>query len=254
MQPIISVNNLSFGYTKTDTALRNISFSVLKGSYVAIAGPNGAGKTTLIRVLLGLATPYTGDITLFETPQTSFSSWERIGYLPQHTGHFNPLFPATVSEIVRSGLLAEKRFPKRYNAQDKTRVQDALARVGMTDKSDTSVHALSGGQKQRMLLARAIVARPDLLILDEPSTALDQETRSHIFSFLKDEHARGVTILMITHDTAHIGQYADTLLFLDKTVIFSGPFDGSCKDSALRNYFGGDIAGEHLFNHPHTEH
>ena len=252
MEPILSVDHLSFSYGNADVALRDVSFNVMPGSYVAIAGPNGAGKTTLINVLLRLATPYTGTVTLFGTPHASFDAWHRIGYLPQHTTHFNPLFPATVAEVVRSGLLAEKTFPKRYTENDMSRVRDALAHVGMAEHAETSIHALSGGQKQRMFLARAIVGLPDMLILDEPSTALDPETRSHIFSFLKDEHARGVTILMITHDTAHIGQYADTLLFLDRRVIYTGPFNTCCKDTDLRAYFGGTDAGEHLFNHPHT--
>jgi zinc transport system ATP-binding protein len=252
MQSILSVNNLSYSYDSTGDTLHDVSFDIAPGSYVALAGPNGAGKTTLVKVLLGLAAPYRGDITLFDTPHRSFSDWASIGYLPQHTGHINPLFPATVFEIVRSGLLAGKSFPQHFTKDDTEKVHEALTRVRMENHADTSIHALSGGQTQRVLLARAIVARPKLLILDEPSTALDPETRSHIFSFLKEEHARGVTILMVTHDTAHIGQYADTLLFLDRSVVFFGPFATCCKDEALRGYFGGSDAGEHIFTHPHT--
>lgn len=252
MQPILSVKHLSYTYDTTSDALRDVSFDISPGSYVAIAGPNGAGKTTLVKVLLELNAPYTGNISLFDTPLESFSAWEKIGYLPQHTNHIHPLFPATVFEIVRSGLIAGKSFPKHYTKEDDEKTLDTLARVHMEKHAHISIHALSGGQKQRVLLARAIVARPKLLILDEPSTALDPETRSHIFSFLKEEHERGITILMITHDTAHIGQYADTLLFLDQTVVFFGAFDTCCKDTVLRNYFGGANASEHLFNHPHT--
>ena len=253
MEPILSVTHLSYGYDVGDTVLHDVSFDVAVGSYLAIAGPNGSGKTTLAKIILGLNAPYKGTISLMGTPHKAFTDWHHIGYLPQHTDDIHPLFPATVFEVVRSGLISCKSFPKRYTKEDEEKVLDALARVSLEEQARTSIHALSGGQKQRTLLARAIVARPKLLILDEPSTALDPETRSHIFSFLQEEHSRGVTILMITHDTAHIGQYADTLLFLDRKVVYAGGFDGCCTDTSLRAYFGSDAAGEHLFNHPHHD-
>ena len=158
---ILAVKNVSFSYG-AEEALRDVSFDVQKGDYVGLAGPNGAGKTTLIKVLLGLIDGYTGSAELFGLGLRNFSAWNRVGYLPQRVNAFNPLFPATVKEVVGLGLLSKKSFPKRFTAADEVRILQTLDLMGAADLGDKLVGELSGGQQQRVFLARALAPDPEL--------------------------------------------------------------------------------------------
>jgi zinc transport system ATP-binding protein len=238
MEPIISINNLYFGYGKAEV-LCNISFTVEQGDYIALVGPNGAGKTTLIKNILGLVNRYDGNIKLFGQNRHSFIDWKRIGYLPQRNNLFNPLFPATVKEVVGLGLLSEKPFPKRFHAADVTQINLTLELMGITDLKNKLVGELSGGQQQRVFLARALVANPALLILDEPSAALDPRSRDSFFELMQTLNLdKKITIILITHDPAQIGQYANKLLYLDKKIVFYGSFADFCKSDEMNQYFG----------------
>ncbi|MFA7009394.1 MAG: metal ABC transporter ATP-binding protein, partial [Elusimicrobiales bacterium] len=168
MTTILSVKNMSLRYD-AEEVLRDVSFTVQKGDYIGLAGPNGAGKTTLIKAILGLTDKYTGAVELFGREMRGFDSWDRVGYLPQRVNAFNPLFPATVKEVVGLGLLSKKRFPKRFTKDDAARIREALELMGIADLGEKLVGELSGGQQQRVFLARALAPDPELLILDEPS-------------------------------------------------------------------------------------
>lgn len=246
---IIEVKNLSFRYG-TAPVLEDLSFSLEKGAYVALAGPNGAGKTTLIKLLLGLETPASGTIRILDQDLKKFSSWEKIGYLPQRVNTFNPLFPATVREVVELGLLAAKRYPKKSSRADLKKISETLELLNIRDLENKPVADLSGGQQQRVFLARALVSNPEILILDEPSTALDPETREQFFAILKKLNTeQGVTVIIITHDTSDIGQYAAELLYLDKQIIFFGLFADFCHSEKMEKYFG--HFSHHLICHQH---
>ncbi|BFD24849.1 MAG: metal ABC transporter ATP-binding protein [Candidatus Parcubacteria bacterium] len=241
---IVSVKNLTFAYL-TNPVLENVSFAIEAGDFVALAGPNGAGKTTLVRLLLGLNQGATGDIQLFGKPLAKFSDWSKIGYLPQRVNKFNPLFPATVSEVV--GLGFKKRGPKHKEA-----INRALEFLEIDNLHDRPVASLSGGQQQKVFLARALVNQPELLILDEPSSALDPESRHSFFSALKKlNQEQGVTIIMITHDSASAGDYAKKLLYLDKTLIFFDSFRVFCQSEEMHSRFGGFL--QHLICHQHQD-
>jgi zinc transport system ATP-binding protein len=250
MSTILSIKNLSFSYDTTEV-LSGVSFDINKGEYVALAGPNGAGKTTLVRVILGLEHKQAGTIEILGQDSEAFSEWGRIGYLPQEVNVFNPLFPATVKEVIGLGLLSQKSFPKKFTRSDETRILKTLEFMEIIHLKDKLVGELSGGQQQRVFLCRALVSDPELLILDEPSTALDPQTREHFFVLAerlnKDEH---VTLIIITHDTADIGQYAGKLLYLDKRVIFYGGFADFCQSKEMERYFG--PFSQHLICHQHT--
>lgn len=238
MTPILSISNLSYEYGKVEV-LSNINFMVDQGDYIALVGPNGAGKTTLIKNILGLTNRYNGTIELFGINRHDFIDWKRIGYLPQRSNVFNPLFPATVKEVVGLGLLSQKQFPKRYDAADFEQINQTLDLMGIIDLKDKLVGELSGGQQQRVFLARAMVTNPDLLILDEPSTALDPQSRGSFFTLMQTlNQGRKITIILITHDPAHIGQYANKLLYLDKKIVFYGSFTDFCKSEEMNRYFG----------------
>lgn len=249
MNAIVSIKNLCFGYGPVE-ALHDVSFDVEKGDYVAVAGPNGAGKTTLIKNMLGLAVGSSGTVELFGRNIKRFDRWDRVGYLPQNVGSFNPLFPATVREVVGLGLLSRKRFPKIFVAGDFEKILRVLDVMGISDLGDRPASELSGGQQQRMFLARALVADPELLILDEPATSLDPQSRENFYQFIRTLNKdRGITILLNTHDTAQTGKYADKLLYLDKKLVFYGRFDDFCRSGEMTKYFG--HFSQHLICHQH---
>jgi zinc transport system ATP-binding protein len=249
VENILSVADLSFGYGAVE-ALRDVSFEVRKGDYIGLAGPNGAGKTTLIRAILGLTDGYTGSVSLFGGEARDFNAWHRIGYLPQRVNVFNPLFPATVKEVVGLGLLSRKKFPKRFGPDDNGKILRSLELMGIAGLSGKPVAELSGGQQQRVFLARALASDPELLIMDEPSTALDPVSRESFYDIIKKlNKEKGITCVLITHDTAQIGRYADKLLYLDKKVIFYGRFGDFCQSPEMTSYFG--EFSQHLICHQH---
>ncbi len=249
MSSVLFVKNLYCSYGSVEV-LSDVSFDVEKGDYIGLAGPNGAGKTTLVKTVLGLSEKFRGIIKLFGQDLKSFNGWGRVGYLSQRVTAFNPLFPAAVKEVVRLGLLSQKEFPKRFDRADDAKIKQALDLMGIADLHSKPVSDLSGGQQQRVFLARALVSDPELLILDEPGTALDPQSREDFFEFIKGlNRDRGITVILITHDTAQIGQYANKLLYMDKKVVFYGSFADFCKSTEMHQYFG--HFSQHLICHQH---
>lgn len=245
----LAIRNLRAGYHGSE-ALRDVTFSVNRGDYLGICGPNGSGKSTLVKVILGLVTPQAGEISLLGTPRDSFKEWRRIGYLPQGLQFFNPHFPATVDEVIRLGRLSGKSFPRRFGREDTLAVERTMDWMGIGHIRGRMIGELSGGLRQRVLLARALVNEPELLVLDEPTTALDPETRESFYKLIYEmNRERGTTVLLVTHDTATIGKYATHLLYLDKKVIFCGDFDDFCNSSEMTGLFGEH--GQHLVCHRH---
>ncbi|WP_243372751.1 metal ABC transporter ATP-binding protein [Geotalea sp. SG265] len=245
----LSVMGLCAGYQGADV-LQDVSFAVQAGDYVGVVGPNGSGKSTLVKSLLGLVKAEKGVVSLFGTPFPRFRDWRRIGYLPQGLQFFNPNFPASVFEVVRLGRLAGKGFPRRFDKEDAAAVEKTLQWMDIAHISGKMIGELSGGLRQRVLLARALVSEPDLLVLDEPTTALDPETREHFYELLRDmnrEHK--TTVILVTHDTGTIGRYATKLLYLDKRVVFYGDFDQFCKSTEMTGFFG--EKAQHVVCHRH---
>lgn len=249
MDNVLEIKELSFTYDGLPV-IDNLSLSVKKGSFIALAGPNGAGKTTLAKLILSLERPNSGTIKIFGESEKKNIPWKKIGYLAQRSNLSNPLFPARVREVVSMGLLSSKKYPKKINKTDENKIEETLSLLGILDLKNKSVNRLSGGQQQRVFLARALVNNPELLIMDEPSTALDPETRAGFFDLIKKlNQDKGITIIMITHDTAQAGQYADQLLYLDKKIIFFGLFADFCHSPEMEKYFG--HFAQHLICHQH---
>ncbi|CAH2031801.1 metal ABC transporter ATP-binding protein [Trichlorobacter ammonificans] len=233
-----------------ENVLEEVSFSVPAGAYVGIVGPNGSGKSTLVKALLGLVPRAAGSISLFDTPLEQFRQWQLVGYLPQNLGPLTPSFPATVTEVVRLGLLAGKGFPRRMQQQDHRRVEEVLGLLGIAHLGKRLIGELSGGQQQRALLARALVASPRLLILDEPTAALDPEIREQFYALVGDmNRTTNTTVLLVTHDIGVIGTHASRMLYLDKTVLFWGGFDEFCYSPEMTAFFGEHA--QHLICHRH---
>lgn len=246
---IIRTEGLACSY-RAGRVLEDISISVEAGDYVGIVGPNGSGKSTLVQALIGLCSISEGSASLFGVPCGRFAEWGRIGYLPQDLRLLNPVFPATVAEAVGLGLLSRKRFPRKLNRLDRDRVEATLETLGVQDLRGKLIGELSGGQQQRVLLARALVNDPELLILDEPTAALDPETRERFYQQIGEiNRSRGVTVLLVTHDTGAIGLHATKMLYLDKRVIFYGSFEEFCCSEEMSAIFGAH--SQHLMCHRH---
>lgn len=245
----MEINGLNCSYNGMEV-LSNISFRVAAGDYIGIVGPNGSGKSTLIRSILGLMSSAGGAITLFGSPLNTFSQWHRIGYLPQRIKLFNPNFPGTVAEIVKLGLLTEGRKACPSAPNNKGAIDAALEMMGIAHLKKRLIGDLSGGQQQRVLLARAMVNRPEILILDEPTTALDPETREIFYSLVESVNRKeGTTVILVTHDTWSIGKYASRFLYVDKKIIFDGSFDDFCHSDEMTAFFGEHA--QHLICHRH---
>jgi zinc transport system ATP-binding protein len=245
---VISAEGLTFGY-EAKAVLQNVSFSVAPGDYVGLVGPNGSGKSTLVRLVLGLEAPAAGRVCLFGEPSGTFRDWRRIGYLPQKSAALARFFPATVQEIVGLGLVP-KGPDGRHRSHARKAVERAMELVDIAGIGDKLIGALSGGQQQRVLLARALVKEPELLILDEPTLAVDPEIRERFLDVLSGlNRDGGVTVLLVTHDTGSIGKYAKKLLYLEGEVVFYGGFDEFCLSEEMTKVFGS--FAQHLICHRH---
>lgn len=249
---VLEVTDLSVRYQGAEV-LSGLTFDIEQGDYVGIVGPNGSGKTTLIRCSLGLVPASAGTIRLFGLSHDRFSDWHKIGYAPQASESRHQGFPATVAEIVATGLLSRKRFPKRFRRQDHDAVDQALALLGIEDLKRNMITQLSGGQRHRVLLARALVADPELLLLDEPTAAVDPTTRGRFYEMLEALNRKArKTILIVTHDLGTVGQYAAKLLYLDQRLVFFGSFEQFCRSDRMAEYFGQNT--QHLMCHQHDQH
>src|SRR3954452_22973115 len=204
MQAIIEIKQLSYRYEK-ESVLEDITITVPDGSFLAIVGPNGSGKSTLLKLILGLLKPQKGDIFLFGQEINKFKDWHKIGYVSQKANSFNSGFPATVFEVVASGLTKKLGMFKFFKKEHSQKVNEALDAVGMKRFSNRNIGELSGGQQQRVFIARALVSEPSLLILDEPTVGVDAENVNNFYQMLGDlNKSHDITLLLVTHDIGTI--------------------------------------------------
>lgn len=230
---ILTVTDLDFKYGKIPI-LKNLNFELEEGDYLGIIGPNGSGKTTLIKVLLNLLSPSSGKVVYHQ----NILEDNALGYVPQKTFGDHHNFPATVKEIVRTGLLANKGFMKFYNQEDSDTVIETLERLKISDLKDRKIGELSGGQQQRVLLARSLVSNPRLLILDEPTSALDPEIREDFYQVLEEINKSGVTIILISHDLSAIEKYLSKILLLDRKILYFGSQKDFNESMGFKQYNG----------------
>jgi zinc transport system ATP-binding protein len=185
--------------------LRGVDLTVRRGEVVAILGANGSGKSTLIKAVLGLVPLSAGSVTLFGTREQAGKrrgqrdAWRRIGYVPQRLGAGSGV-PATVTEVVSSGRLARRGLLRPIRAADRTAVAAALSAVGLADRASAPVSTLSGGQQQRTLIARALAADPELLVLDEPTAGVDAASQAAFADALVSFVDGGGTVVLVAHE------------------------------------------------------
>ena len=209
--PLLKADNLKLGYDSVPVA-ENITFSVNKGDYLCVIGENGSGKTTLIKALTGLVKPLSGNI------EFGVGSL-KIGYLPQQT-ELQRDFPASVKEIVMSGFAGNGVFHPFYSKKEKETARRFAERLGISKLWQCCYRELSGGQQQRVLLARALCASGNLLLLDEPAAALDAEAANEMYELISSVNRDGTAVIMVTHDIKSALKYSNLILKIGNEIFF----------------------------------
>jgi len=212
-EPIVEIRDVSFSYNG-QRVLRDVNLTIRQGDFVAIIGPNGGGKTTLLKLMLGLLTPEHGTIRVLGKPPAKAS--RGIGYVPQDL-HINRSFPATVADIVQMGRWEPKKRWIRSSAEGRRQAFAALDQMGMSRFADRKIGELSGGQCQRVLIARALVANPQLLLLDEPTTSIDTRGQADFYRLLQELNHE-VTIVVVSHDLLVISTYVQSVACVNQTL------------------------------------
>jgi zinc transport system ATP-binding protein len=242
---VLTFENVSFSYGSTPI-LENVSFSIAERESVCIVGPNGGGKTTLVRLILGLLEPTSGVIRVFG--QSPKAARRRIGYMPQHL-LYDPLFPVTVRDIVLMGRLRTGGLRGLFgwpNGEDRDAALESLRQVGMEEFSRRPFSSLSGGQRQRVLIARALAGRPDLLLLDEPTSNVDTLIEAQLLSLLRELNDR-MTIAMVTHDLGFVSEMVEKVVCVNRRVAVHPTND-------ISGEIIHDIYGGHVRMVQHNEH
>jgi zinc transport system ATP-binding protein len=217
----VELDKVGFAYEHGPPVLRDVDLQVEAGEFLAIAGPNGGGKTTLLRVALGLERATTGRALLFGEPADRFRNRARLGYLAQRA-QLGVQAPATVREVVSAGRAPLNRFG-RLSADDKEAIDQAIERVGLAPLAKRPLTRLSGGQQQRAFIAKALVADPTLLALDEPTAGVDVEAQEALADLLARLHGElGVTILFVSHEFGAIEHVVERLVLVRETIVFDG--------------------------------
>ncbi len=248
--PLVSVQDVSFGYDRK-AVLESVSLDIQAGDFLAVLGPNGSGKKTLLRLILGLLRPRQGRIFVEGSPPSDCQKRGLIGYVPQKAARLDALFPATVEETVAMAFQTAPGRVLSLGGRRKKReaVRWALTMVGMEGERSRRIGRLSGGQQQRVFIARALVNRPRLLILDEPTTGVDVETQEHFYEMLWGFNRReGITIVLVTHDIGIVDRHVNKVACLNQRLTYHGSHEDFCRSEAFRQMIAG---GHHLVSHRH---
>ncbi len=227
----VTARDLVLGYDSV-LAIRQSTFEIPRGRVTAIIGPNGSGKSTLLNAIAGLTQPMSGSIEVLP----GLRDEPRISYVLQTT-KVNDSLPVSVAEVVTMGLYARVGALGRFDQDDRDAVSEAMRRVGITDLAGRHLHALSGGQRQRVFVAQGLVQEHDLLLLDEPLTAIDLPTALAIDEVIHDEIERGCTVVLTTHDLSE-AQVADNVILLSGRVVANGTPDIVLTADNLRDAYG----------------
>lgn len=214
---VVCLHDVSFAYDRRP-AISHVTLHVKRGNTLGVIGPNGGGKSTLMKLMLGVIKPDSGEVTILgKPPQTACRDGGLVGYVPQRHA-IDWTFPISVRQVVQLGRIGKKGV-FGFSRDDKASVNDALAAVDMAHLADQPIGGLSGGQQQRVFIARALVAKPQILFLDEPTTGIDQHGQEK-FAQLLDSLKRkfGLTLIMVTHDLRAAVASCDRVACLNRTL------------------------------------
>ena len=212
-QILLSLSHVSASY-EGKKVLDDVSLSVSQNDFLGIVGPNGGGKTTLVKLMLGLKQPDAGTVAYWRGGQKVGEL--AVGYLPQYS-HIDRQFPISVREVVLTGLGNKKPLLAHFNARHRQMVDEALRRLDLTPLASRHIAALSGGQLQRVLLARAIVSKPDILVLDEPNTYMDRHFQQDMYALLHDLNT-DCAVVIVSHDMEAVRQHAREVVYVNRAV------------------------------------
>ena len=219
---VVELEDVAFAHG-ADPVLDGVSLTVRRGEFLGLVGPNGSGKTTLLRVLLGLLAPTRGRVRLFGQDVRAFRQWWRVGYVPQRPAALAGGFPATVEGVVATGLVAIGRASAAARPRSP---REALALVGMEHLAGRPIGRLSGGQQQRVFLARALVGRPEVVLLDEPAGGVNPALIERIADLVRELNAEGKTFIIFEHNMDLVMSLSDHVVVFDRgRPIAEGPPD-----------------------------
>jgi zinc transport system ATP-binding protein len=241
VNPVVEIRDLSLKYPNGVTALQEINLDVNPKDFIALIGPNGAGKSTLLKVILGLIKPTSGTINLhlanefalnlhpkrslpqIFAPSEFNGNLKYVGYVPQIAQARDPTLPFSVYETVMLGRTPLKGLFHRIGAIDRQAVNETLKLFGIYELKDRKIGQLSGGQSQRVFLAKAMVAEPNLLLLDEPTSGVDAASKRDFYNILERLNKQtGITIILSSHDIGVITKIANRVLCINKSQFFCG--------------------------------
>lgn len=213
LSPVVAVEGVSFSFGDV-RVLEDVNLEIRQDDFLALIGPNGGGKSTLVRLILGLLKPSSGTIrVLGETPKRAAP---RVGYVPQHA-HFDRGFPASVWDVVAMGRMSGQRIGRRYTAEDRAAVEDVLAQMDLRELARRPLRALSGGELQRVLVARALVCDPKLLLLDEPTSSVDSRLEAAFYERL-EVLSKSIPVVLVSHDLGFISTYIKRVACLNRRI------------------------------------
>lgn len=255
MHPLVELSDVTFGYA-SQPVLEGINLHLHPGQFAAVVGPSGAGKTSLLRLLLGTLRPNRGRIALHGKGRAL-----QVSYVPQiESVDWN--FPVTVEQVVLMGRAGRAGLWPWPSTHERQRMAEILDELGIGELAQRHIRELYGGQQQRVFLARALIAEPDLLVLDEPTTGLDLRTAETILHLLAHLNQHGMTVLLTSHDLNAVAAHLPWVICLNRRIIAEGPPERIFTEEILNRTYQGDMLvvrqdGVLLVQqrpHPHTVH
>ena len=240
-RPVIGLEGVTFSYNGSPV-LEDITLSVEEHDFLSIVGPNGGGKTTILKLVLGLVKPAKGRVSVFGLPPEK--ARRRIGYMPQATA-LDKLFPVSVMDVVLMGRLGAGARFGFYTRADAQAAREALEKVGLAAERKRPFAELSGGEHQRVLIARALVSGPDLLLLDEPTSNVDIAAETEFYRFLRDL-SETITIVLVTHDLGFVSQHVKTVACVNRRLLCHPTCD--ITGGMISEIYGSHV---HMVKHDH---